>query len=82
MVKRKKEKRLILYRKYLHDNHLDTEVEPVKVPLQEKRTSPIKHICDFILMLIIISMIGLAIVGVVTLMHPQLREMFLRVVGM
>lgn len=79
MMRRKKEGRLILYRKYLHDNHLDTE--PIVTTLTEKRTSLYTRIWNMVLLLIIIAMMALAAVGIVTLMHPQMRMMFFQVVG-
>lgn len=78
MVRKKKEGRLILYRKYLHDNHLDTE--PIVTTLTEKRTSLYTRIWNMVLLLIIIIMMALSAVGIVTLMHPQMRMMFFQVV--
>lgn len=74
-MKKKREQPLILYKKYLYDNHFDKEQPEEIVPVRRRR-SPYQVVSNFILSVIVATLIVLAVVGAITLATPVMREQF------
>lgn len=78
----KKENPLILYEKYKFEHHLSSADKlPKEIESAAKAVSAAKWITNTISIIILVSMICLSAVGIVTLVNPQMRMMFLQIVG-
>lgn len=74
-MKKKTEQPLILYKKYLHDNQFSKEQPDEIVPVRRHR-SLYQVVSNFILSVIVATLIVLAVVGAITLATPVMREQF------
>lgn len=72
-MKKKREQPLILYKKYLYDNHFDKEQPEEIVPVRRHR-SLYQVVSNVILSVIVTILIVLAVVGAITLATPVMRE--------
>lgn len=78
MIKRKKkEEPLILYEKYKHDHHLNDYAAEKPIETVHKK-SVVKQVTDLLLWLILIALVGLSVVGVLTLINPDMKALFIK----
>lgn len=77
--KKKNPPPLILYEKYKHDNRLDKS-EEIKSGNQSKQNF-VKKMLSMIELLILIGMMLLSMVGVITLINPEMKMMLIKVLG-
>lgn len=79
-MKKKDNTPLILYEKYKKDNGLN-EISDQEIPITvKKKLSFSKIIWNFIMFGILIGMIILSAVGMITVLHPEIRKLFFEII--
>lgn len=77
MRNKKEERTPILYEKYKQANEKKQEIYVTKQP----QKSPGKRMGDLLIILILLGMVGLAAVGMVTLLIPEMRVLLIDFIG-
>lgn len=80
MRNKKEERAPILYEKYKQANEKKQEIYVLEKP-RESGKSFGKRIGDLLIILILLGMVGLAAIGMTTLLNPEMRLLLIDFIG-